>query len=58
VSPSASHLLHLLTSAVGPFRHLPPDRSHHFGAIFDQPLGAHGEDIQLRAADDETKVLE
>ena len=28
-----------------------PDRSHRFGTIFDQPLGAHGEDIELGAAD-------
>src|ERR1700693_4738125 len=35
-----------------------PDRSHQFGTIFDQPFGANGEDIELGAADDETKVLE
>jgi hypothetical protein len=35
-----------------------PDRSHQFGTIFDQPLGAHGEDIELGAADDETEILE
>ena len=34
-----------------------PDRSHQLGTIFDQPLGAHGEDIELGAADDETEVL-
>ena len=34
-----------------------PDRSHQFGTIFDQRLGAHGEDIELGAADDETGFL-
>jgi Major Facilitator Superfamily len=34
-----------------------PDCSHQFGTIFDQPLGPHGEDIELGAADDETEVL-
>src|SRR5579863_7225898 len=35
-----------------------PDRSHQFGTTLDQPFGAHGEDIELGAADDETEVLE
>src|SRR5580704_13721581 len=34
------------------------DRSHKFGTIFDQSLGANGEDIELGAADHETEILE
>jgi hypothetical protein len=34
-----------------------PDRSNQLRMIFDQPLGAHCEDIELGAADDETEVL-
>jgi len=34
-----------------------PDRSHELGTVFDQPLGAQGEDIELGTADDETEVL-
>jgi hypothetical protein len=34
-----------------------PDRGHELGTIFDQPLGAHGEDIELGTADDETEVF-
>ena len=34
-----------------------PDRSHQFRTIFDQRLGAHGEDIELGAADDEPRFL-
>jgi hypothetical protein len=35
-----------------------PDRSHQFGTILDHLLGSRGEDIELGATDDETKVLE
>src|SRR3974377_819541 len=35
-----------------------PDRSHQLGTILDQLLGSRGEDIELGATDDETKVLE
>src|ERR1700683_102863 len=35
-----------------------PDRGYQFGTIFDQSLGANGEDVELCAADDETEVLE
>jgi hypothetical protein len=35
-----------------------PDRSHQLGTILDQLLGSRGEDIELGANEDETKVLE
>src|SRR5271170_5946865 len=41
--------------ACGRVRGLTP---HQLGPIFDQPLGSRGEDIELGATDDETKVLE
>src|SRR3954451_17661128 len=34
------------------------DRSYQLRATLDQLLGSHGEDIELRTADDETEVLE
>ena len=34
------------------------DRSYQLRATLDQPLGSHGEDIELGTADDETKGRE